>query len=47
MILEIKILGFKLVLTPKTVEALLNFATSLLCGRPRVERSASSDNKLT
>jgi hypothetical protein len=47
MILELKLLGFRLVLTPKTVEALLDFATRLFSRRPRGERSASSDNKLT
>ena len=46
MILEVKVFGFRLVLTPKTVEALLAFATRLFSRRPRVERSASSDNNL-
>ena len=47
MILEVKFFGFRLVLTPKTVEALLAFATRLFSRRPRDKRSASSESKLT
>jgi hypothetical protein len=47
MILEVKFFGFRLVLTPKTVEALLAFTTRLFSRRPRDERSASSDTTLT
>ena len=42
MILEIKFLGFRLVLDPKTVEALLAFFTERFDGHTRDEKSAST-----
>lgn len=44
MILEIRFLGIRVVLDPKTVEALLAFIT-LVAGYPSDEQSASSDSK--
>ena len=42
MLLEIRILGFKLVLAPETVEALLVFISVVLGGSVRDEKSAST-----
>lgn len=44
MILEIRLLGFRLVLDPKTVEALLAFVATLV-GCHGNEQSASSESK--
>lgn len=44
MIIEIRLLGFRLVLDPKTVEALLAFIAPLV-GCQSNEQSASSDTK--
>ena len=46
MLLEIRILGFKLVLAPETVEALLEFITALLDGSVRDDKSASAKKTL-
>lgn len=45
MIIEIRLLGFRLVLDPKTVEALLAFIAKL-AGYHSDEQSASSDPKI-
>ena len=42
MILEIRILGFRLVLAPETVEALLAFIAAVLGGSACDEKSAST-----
>ena len=47
MLLEIRILGLRLVLAPETVEALFAFITSMLDRLNRDEKSASSKPKLT
>jgi hypothetical protein len=46
MLLEIRILGFKLVLAPETVEALLVFIAAVLDGPGRDEKSASAKKTL-
>ena len=46
MLLEIRILGFKLVLAPETVEALLEFITAVLDGSARDDKSASANETL-
>jgi hypothetical protein len=46
MLLEIKILGFKLVLAPETVEALFKFIAAVLDGPDRDEKSASATQTL-
>jgi len=46
MLLEIKILGFRLVLAPETVEALCAFITAVLDGSARDEKSASATKTL-
>ena len=45
MILELKLLGFRLEIDPKTVEALLGFVTFLIDRRDRDEKSASSTTR--
>lgn len=46
MLLEIRILGFKLVLAPETIEALFAFITAVLDGSSRDEKSASATQTL-
>jgi hypothetical protein len=46
MLLEMRILGFRLVLAPETVEALLAFITAVLDGSDRDEKSASASEIL-
>ena len=45
MILEIRFLGIRVVIDPKTVEALLEFTAVLVGCRYRGEKSASSESK--
>ena len=47
MLLEIRILGFRLVLAPETAEALFAFIAAMLDRLTSDEKSASSENKLT
>jgi hypothetical protein len=46
MILEIRFLGIRVVIDPKTVEALLEFTAVMVGCRYRSEKSASSANKI-
>ena len=45
MLIEIRLLGLRVVIDPKTVEALLVFVTDLIGLRASDEKSASSERK--
>ncbi len=46
MLIEIRLLGVRIVLAPETVEALLDFTAAWLGWLDRCDESASSDTRL-